>query len=363
MINVGLVGCGYWGPNLLRSFCDNPRCRVIGVAELDSQRREYIQQKFPNIPVTADYDDLFKEKTDAIVIATDPLSHYPLAKEALSRHKHVLVEKPLAMNVEEAFDLVSLARRNGRKLMVGHTFEYNAAVRELKRHIDLRTLGQPYYLSSQRLNFGIVRKNVNALWSLAPHDISILIYLLGTVPASVSARGFSFIQEGVEDIVFLTLKFPGHVIAHVHVSWLDPSKVRKISVVGSEKMIVYDDTAANKVQIYDKGIKKQNISDSLGRFEDFGTYQLIKSAGNVILPKIDFKEPLKVECDHFIDCVANGGDVLTDGINGLKVVQVLEAAQASMRSGGEEIKIKEFPRTGSRLSEMNNEKLSVTGGR
>lgn len=339
MINLGIIGCGYWGPNLLRNFYKNSNCRVVRIAELDDARLHYIHEKYPSVQTTKDYYDLLTPDIDAVVISTEPRQHFQLAKEALKHNKHVLIEKPMAQSVREAEELLVLAEEQNRKIMVGHTFEYNEAVRELKRQMDARTIGKPYYITSQRLNFGIVRKDVNALWSLAPHDISILIYVLGCMPESVSCRGFDFIQKDIEDIVFLMLKFPNDVVAHVHVSWLDPSKARRMALVGSEKMIIYDDMADSKIQIYDKGIKKQNIKDSMGRFDDFGTYQLIKTAGDCHLPKIDFQEPLKVECNHFVDSIIYDRPVLTDGPNGLRVIQVLEAAQQSMNKDGETVNI------------------------
>ncbi|MDP8212479.1 MAG: Gfo/Idh/MocA family oxidoreductase [Candidatus Zapsychrus exili] len=339
MINIGIIGCGYWGPNLLRNLSDCRDCVVKQVSELDDSRISYINKKYPDIKTTKDHKDLFCDDIDAIVIATPASTHYSLAKQVIENKKHVLVEKPLAMSTKEAEELVALSKKNNCKLMVGHTFEYNGAVQELKRQIEKGTVGKPYYFYSRRLNFGIVRKDINVLWNLAPHDISILLYLIGSMPTMVSARGYDFIQKGIEDISFVVMHFPGDIVAHIQVSWLDPSKVRKMTVVGSEKMIIYDDMADSKIQIYDKGIKKQNISDSLGPFDDFGKYQLIKSAGDVTFPKIDFVEPLKEECNHFVDCINNNKEPLTNGEDGLKVVKILEAAQESMKRNGENIKL------------------------
>lgn len=334
MVNIGLIGCGYWGPNLLRNFMDCQDATVSMVAELDNERIDYIHQKYPGIQTTRDYHDLFGDGIDAVVIATQPATHFSFSKEALEHGKHVLVEKPLAKSILEAEELVRIAKKNKLKLMVGHTFEYNEAVRELKRQIQKGTVGKPYYLYSQRLNFGIVRKDVNALWNLAPHDVSILIHLLETMPEAVSCRGYDFIQPGIDDVIFMVLHFPNNIIAHVQVSWLDPSKVRKMTVVGSDKMIIYNDMDDHKIQIYDKGIKVQNMDDSLGPYDDFGKYQLIKQAGDVSFPKIDFKEPLKAECEDFINSIINDTRPLADGENGLRVVRVLQTAQASMNLNG-----------------------------
>lgn len=334
MTNIGLIGCGYWGPNLLRGFMDCPGAAVSMVADLDQERLDYVAQKYPSVKTTKDYTDLFSDAVDAVVIATQPSTHYRFAKEALLKGKHVLVEKPLANSILEAQELITLAQERNLRLMAGHTFEYNEAVRELKRQLQSGTVGKPYYFYSQRLNFGIVRKDVNALWNLAPHDISILLYLLDMMPQSVSCRGYDFIQPGVDDIIFMVLQFPQNIIAHVQVSWLDPSKVRKLTVVGSEKMIIYNDMDERKIQIYDKGIKVQNINDSLGPYDDFGKYQLIKHAGDVSYPVIDFKEPLQEECRDFIESIRDSRPPLADGENGLRVVRVLQTAQASMNLNG-----------------------------
>jgi len=356
MTNIGIIGCGYWGPNLLRNFIQLHSCNIKAVCELDDSRLNYIHTKHPSIHTTKDYFELLTDDDiDAIVIATAPSNHYCLAKEALEHGKHVLVEKPLALNVKDAQDLVNLAAEKDLILMVGHTFEFNNAVRRLKQEIQSGTVGQPYYFYAQRLNYGIVRKDLNALWSLAPHDISILIYLLDQMPVKVSARGYDFIQKGVEDVVFMVLTFPNDVVAHIQVSWLDPNKSRRMTVVGSDKMIVYDDVADNKLKIYDKGISKDNISDSLGAYDDFSKFQLLRAAGDVSMPKIDFAEPLKLECDHFLECVQNGCQPLTDGFNGLRVVRVLEAAQSSLDQNGQDIQVKFEYRNPKRETILNSE--------
>lgn len=341
MVNIGIIGCGYWGPNLLRNFNSLSNCRVKMVAELDDSRLLYLNQKFPSVKTTKNYKDLFSSEIDAVVLATPPTTHYAMAKEALSHKKHVLVEKPLAMNSTDAQELIDLAAKNKCTLMVGHTFEFNAAVRMMKKYVQSGEVGKPYYIYSQRLNLGIIRRDVNALWNLAPHDISILLYLFEKMPVSVSARGYAFIQDKIEDLVFITLQFPDDLVAHVHVSWLDPNKVRRMTLVGSKKMVVYDDTSDAKIKIYEKGITKENINESLGRYDDFGEFQLMKSAGNVVFPKVDFIEPLSIECANFIDAITNKAKPLTDGENGLRVVRILEAAQRSLENNGQIVDIAE----------------------
>jgi predicted dehydrogenase len=339
MISLGIIGCGYWGPNLLRNFYALPDCQVKYVADPSPSSREYVQKYYPSVKAISDYREVLTSPVDGVVISTPAETHYALAKEFLIADKHVLVEKPLAMLTSEAKELVDLSEKRNRVLMVGHTFEYNAAVRYLKKAIESGQIGKIYYIYAQRLNLGIVRQDINALWSLAPHDISILLYIINKMPLAISATGRDFLQPGIEDVVFMTLYFPEDVIAHVQVSWLDPGKVRRFTIVGSERMIVYDDVSDAKIQIFDKGIKKQNLKDSLGAYDDFGKFQLIKVAGDVVFPKIDFTEPLKMECRHFVDCIVKQSTPFTDGQNGLRVVTVLEGAQRSLKQKGELIKL------------------------
>ena len=340
MVNLGLIGCGYWGPNLLRNFNQLRDVCVDTVAEMSDGRIEYVNTNYPQVRTTRRYQDILDDpKIDAVVVATPARTHYTLTKEILESDKHVLVEKPLAMSTKEALDLISLAEQNNRVLMVGHTFEYNAAVNALKKYVQNGEIGNIYYVYSQRLNLGIVRSDINAMWNLAPHDVSILIYLLGAEPMSVSARGVSYLQEGIEDVVFMALSFPNNIIAHIHVSWLDPSKVRKMTIVGDRKMIIYDDVNDAKLQIYDKGIAKKNTPKSLGDYDTFGKFQLIRRAGDILIPKIDFVEPLQVECSHFIECIEEDKKPLTDGYDGLRVVKVLEAAQISLENRGMSVEV------------------------
>ncbi|MCK4351994.1 Gfo/Idh/MocA family oxidoreductase [candidate division WOR-3 bacterium] len=341
MIKLGLIGCGHWGPNLLRNFAGLKNVYIESVCDLRNERLEYVKQNYPYLKSTTDYKELIESpKINAIVIATSASTHYNLAKEALKAGKHVLIEKPLAMYTNEAMELVKVAKQKGKVLMVGHTFLYNAAVRVLKDYIKRGELGNIYYVYSQRLNLGIVRNDINAMWNLAPHDISILLYLFDSLPISVSAKGAFYLQKDIEDIVFMTLTFSKNIIAHIHVSWLDPNKVRKMTVVGNKKMIVYDDVSENaKIQVYDKGITKKSIKTFLGEYDTFAKFQLIKRAGDVLLPKVAFAEPLKVECSHFIECIELNKKPLTDGENGVEVVKVLESAQESLKSKGREIPI------------------------
>lgn len=342
MLTIAQIGCGYWGPNLLRNFVTNKNARVKLVAEINPERLAFLNDHFPTVRVTREYRDILLDKEiSAVIVATAAQTHYQIVKEILEYGKHCFVEKPLAMTSDEGKELCALADQKGLVLMVGHTFLYNAAVRQLKELIEGGTVGETYYVYAQRLNLGIVRKDINALWNLAPHDISILMYILGQEALAVSAQGIAYLQEGIEDVAFLHLRFPGNITAHLHVSWLDPGKVRRMTVVGSKKMIIYDDVAEAKIQIYDKGIDKKQRGGSLDQFQDFGEFQLIQRAGDILFPKLSFTEPLKMETAHFLECIASNSRPLTDGFNGLAVTRVLEAADYSMKNNGITVSLKD----------------------
>jgi predicted dehydrogenase len=335
MITIGQIGCGEWGSNLLRCFSAINSARVKYVAETSLKRREQIASNYKEIRTTADCEALFNDKEiDAVVIATPASDHYRHASAALRAGKHCLVEKPLALRIEEAQELTDLARKNKRILMVGHTFLYNSAVRKLKEEIDKGALGDIYYIYAQRLNLGRLRTDINAMWNFAPHDISICLFLLNNRPEWVSAIGASYVQPSVEDVVFMTMGFANGVIVHMHISWLDPNKIRRMTVVGNKRMAVYDDIAEDKIKIFDKGIEKANISTSLGSFSDFGQFQLIHRAGDVFIPKIDFVEPLMTETRHFVDCITDNRQPVSDGNNGLLVTRILTAAAKSLAQKG-----------------------------
>jgi predicted dehydrogenase len=335
MNTIAQLGCGYWGPNLLRNFSSQPGCWVKWVAELSPQRRAYVEENYPKTKTTPNWENALNDsEVDAVIIATPASTHYELTKTALKLGKHVLVEKPLAMSTHEADELVALAAATGRILMVGHTFLYNSAVRYLKHLLNQGELGQLYYIYSQRLNLGQVRSDVNAWWNLAPHDISILLYLMdGELPISVAAQGMDYIQSGIEDVVFATLTWANQVTAHVQVSWLDPSKVRKTTLVGSRKMVVYDDVSDDKIRVLDKGVDRVPKSGERMDYDNFNNYQLFHRAGDVWLPQINFQEPLKVESAHFLECIQTGKPPLTNPQQGRDVVAVLEAAQQALKSG------------------------------
>jgi len=332
-MNVAVIGYGYWGPNLARNFHQLPEARLALVSDLDTARLAEVARLYPATTVTTDYRQaLTRPEIAAVAVATPVRSHFAIAQEALLAGKHVLVEKPLALTTAEAEALIALAERQQRTLMVGHTFEYNPAVWKIKELIAAGEIGQVYYAYANRVNLGRVQYDVNALWSIAPHDISILLYLLEVMPLAVSARGATYLSQGVEDVVFLTLAFPGNVLAHVQASWLDPSKVRRLTIVGSEKMIVYDDVDNEaKVKIYDKGVYRKGST--------YGEFQFRVHSGDIHIPRIDMTEPLRNECAHFVECVRTGQRPRTDGVCGLRVVRVLEAAQRSLEQGGANVQV------------------------
>ncbi len=328
-LRLGLIGYGYWGPNLARNFHQLPEAALVACADMDAGRLNEVGRLYPSLKQLAtDARALIENPTlDALVIATPARTHFALVKQALEAGKHVLVEKPLAMSSGEARTLIECAREQRRVLMVGHTFEYNPAVWKIRELIQEGALGKLYYFYSNRVNLGRVQTDVNALWSIAPHDISILLYLMNQMPETVAARGVSYVSQGVEDVIFALLTFPENVNAHIHASWLDPSKTRQMTIVGSEKMVVYDDVDPEaKLKIYDKGVYR--------RGDAFGEFQLRVHSGDIYIPKIDLTEPLRYECAHFLECVRENKPPRTDGENGLRVVRVLEAAQASLHQNG-----------------------------
>ena len=322
------IGCGYWGPNLVRNFSSLQNCSVKYVVDPSAERRAFVERNFPRTVALESCDRVLKDpEVKAVIIATPAGTHFALARQALDAGKHVFVEKPLTTKASEVDELNQYAVQRDLVIMVGHTFVYNSAVRYVKQLIDAGELGEIRYIYSQRLNLGRIRSDIDALWNFAPHDISIIQYWLGNPePVSVSRQGMAYMQDGIDDVVFLNLEYPGKIIANVHVSWLDPQKVRKMIIVGSRKMVVYDDIAENKISIYDKGIDRRAI---LGENMDFDSPQPLQfnyRSGDVLLPQIQFIEPLRVEAQHFADCVLNGLVPLTGASHARSVVSILERA-------------------------------------
>ena len=338
MIKLAQIGVGYWGPNLLRNFYFLKDAIVKKVIDIDPGRREYVRQNYKSVNTGEDIAEVLEDKDiDAVIIATPAGLHYEMAKRVLLSGKHCLVEKPLALRSDEARELSSIACERKLVLMVGHVFLYNTAVNDLRNRILKGDFGRIYYIYSQRLNLGKVRTDVNVLWNLVPHDVSIVIYLLGKSPVSVSAAGMSFIQKDIEDVVFMILKFEDGTVAHFHVSWLDPNKTRMMTIIGSRKMIIYDDISEYKIKIFDKGIDTEGKDKYLGEFDNFGKFQLIKRAGDIYIPKIEYAEPLKLEATHFIDCIKNRKKPRSDGENGLIVTKIIESAMQSLKDKSTEV--------------------------
>ena len=320
MTNIGLVGLGYWGPNLARNFGELADLRWL--CDLDPELREHFAERYPYARMTGDFDELLSDpELEAVVIATPAPTHYELAKRALEAGKHVLVEKPPALNAADAEDLLATAEATGLVLMPGHLLLYHPAVRAVKELIDAGELGEVFCVYSNRQNLGKIRTDENALWSLGVHDLSVILHLLEEEPTEAWAHGNAFLTPGVEDVVFCYLRFPSGKIAHMHLSWLDPHKMRKLTVVGNEKMVVFDDMEfERKVTIYEKGPWQPTHT--------YGEWQT--RTGAISSPKIPSDEPLRLECRHFLDLVAGEGDPLRAAQDGLAVVRVLEQLQASL---------------------------------
>ena len=327
-IIVAQIGCGYWGPNLLRNFSALPGCSVKYVVDSSPERRDFVERNFPRTSAVDKASTVLKDPdVDAVIVATPAGSHFNLASNALDAGKHVFVEKPLATKVSEVDELARQAHARGLVVMAGHTFVYNSAVRYVKELVDSGELGDIRYIYSQRLNLGRIRDDIDALWNFAPHDVSIIQYWLNDVePVAVRRQGMAYMQEGIDDVVFLNLEYPDKIIANVHVSWLDPQKVRKMIVVGSRKMVVYDDVADNKIAIYDKGIDRKAVLGENMDFDNPQRAQFNYRSGDILLPEIKFREPLRVEAEHFVECVRTGQAPLTGLQHARSVVSVLERA-------------------------------------
>jgi predicted dehydrogenase len=331
MLTIAQIGCGYWGPNLLRNLAVLPNARVGLVVEAAAERREYVTKNFPGVPVAVEVGRAVDDPAiEAVVIATPARTHFDLARRALRAGKHIFVEKPLAMSVREVDALAAIAREKNRVVMAGHTFLYNSAVRHLRSLVESGELGQLHYAYSQRLNLGIVRSDINVMWNLAPHDVAILCHLFGGPPQQVEARGTAFIQPGIEDVVFMDLVWPGGVRGHVHVSWLDPNKVRGLTLVGSRKMAVYDDMAKEKIMLYDKGADLVPEDRQGMPFDRPPQNRIVHRVGEMTRPALEYPEPLQVELQHFADCIRSGAEPLTGITHARQVVGVLETAQHFM---------------------------------
>ena len=330
MLNIGVIGAGYWGPNLIRNLGVSNRARVKMCADLDTGRLAHMSEVYPHVRTTQNYREILEDpEITAVAIATPVSTHYKLAMDALQARKHVFVEKPLAQSSEQCMELAQLATQRNLVLMVGHTFVYTAAVNKIRDLVQSGDLGEILYINSTRVNLGVFQPDINVIWDLAPHDLSIMNYILDARPERVAAHGRSYIRPGIEDVAFVDLEYPNRIIANIHVSWLDPCKIRRTTVVGSKKMLVYDDVSSlEKIRVYDKGVTVPPHYDS------FGEFKLSYRYGDMLAPRLDEVEPLKVECRHFLDCIEQHKRPRSSAEDGLAVVRALEASSESLRDAG-----------------------------
>ena len=335
MVNIGIVGCGYWGPNLIRNFRSIPACRVKKVCDTDAKRLAHIKLLFPDVEAVSDFDDIVNDPAiDAISIATPVRFHFEMAYKSLMHGKHTLIEKPMASSAQQCKELNDIAYKKSLTLMVGHTFIYSTAVQKIKEIVDSGELGELYYISSRRLNLGLFQKDINVAWDLAPHDISIILHIANKLPVSVNCQGKAHVNPNIEDVTNMTLNFADGFFSVIQSSWLDPNKVRELTFVGNKKMLVYNDVEPNeKLKIYDKRV------DIPPYYDTFAEFQYSYHYGDMYSPYIKMTEPLKVECEHFVDCIKTGRKPLTGGEQGLQVVQILEAAKQSLLQGGAAVEI------------------------
>jgi predicted dehydrogenase len=327
-VRVAAVGCGYWGPNVIRNLDAIDGFELCCICDADPARLAPVAARYPYVRATGNIDEIFDDPSiDAVYLATPVSTHYDLVRRALETGKHVLVEKPLATTIEQAESLGQLAAANRLTLMVGHTFVFSPPVRKVKQLVDDGQVGPIYYIETTRVNLGLFQKDVSVLWDLGPHDVSILIYWLGEVPTQVSARGRSYPGEALEDVAFVTLEFPSGILAQVQISWLAPSKLRRTSIVGRQRMVVYDDLEpVEKIKIYDRGVDRQPAS--------FGEFQLTYRSGDILSPRLDTTEPLYLECAHWLECIRTGQEPDTSARSAVEVVRVIQAAERSIRQGG-----------------------------
>lgn len=332
MIKIGVIGCGYWGPNLIRNFNNQPEAEIVAISDLDEDRLAQVGSAYPNSLKTTDYREFLSDpEIDAVVVATPMSTHYPLGSEVLEAGKHLFLEKPMATRVEDCAKLNALAASKNLHIMVGHTFLFTPAVRKIKALMDSGELGEIYYVNISRVNLGIFQPDANVVWDLAPHDVAMLNFLFQSAPVRVSATGRCYVQKkkNIEDVAFLTLEYPGGRMAHIHVSWLDPNKIRNCTFVGSRKMLVYDDVSpSEKIRVFDKGVDVQP------HYDNFGEFQLLYRSGDIFSPRIDTVEPLKIETTHFLDILQAKETSLSNGIQGALVVEVLEKACQSIKEEG-----------------------------
>jgi predicted dehydrogenase len=337
MFNIGIIGCGYWGPNLLRNFNSLEGCRIKMACDLDADRLAHMKSLYSSIETRSDYNQVINSsEIDAVVVATPVRFHYEIAKASLEAGKHVFIEKPMASSVEECMELIEIAESRKLIILVGHTFIYSPAVRKIREIVSHGDLGEIQYISARRLNLGLFQTDINVTWDLAPHDISIILYVMGKNPVSVNCHGKAHVNRNIEDVTSMVLNFENGAFATVQSSWLDPNKVREMTFVGSKRMLVYNDVEPiEKIKIYDKRVETPPHYDTFAEFHYSYHY------GDMYAPYLKQYEPLKIECQHFIDCIKSGKKPETSGYDGYRVVEILEASLESLRREGAKILIGE----------------------
>ena len=341
-MRVGLVGCGYWGPKVIRAAASQPDVEVAALIDFREDLRDALLRHYPLARSTATLGEaLAQGPLDAVIVATNPATHVEVASEAIAGGCHVMVEKPLALSAADCRELGVQARAAGLVLMAGHTFRFSPLVNHVHSLIEGGEIGEIYSIDSQRLNLGRVRRDVDAIWNFAPHDISILNFWLGGHPQAVHCHAYDYLQPGIPDLAFLVLEYE-HAVAHVHISWLHPSKVRRMTVIGSQKMVVYDDVEG-QIVVHDAGIDREHVDRSFPDFETFGEFRLIQRVGDMHIPRVQMAEPLALQCRHFVDCIQSGTEPVTDFEDAARVVEVLEAASASHTNGGARVEIRDLP--------------------
>jgi predicted dehydrogenase len=350
---VGVVGCGYWGPNLIRNFKGLPNCHLRAVCDVSQARLKHMTSLYPDVEAVTDFDDLLNGVgLDAVVVATPVKHHYTLAKASLLAGKHTLIEKPMAASAAECEELIEIATRNGLVLMIGHTFLYSAPVRKIAEIVQAGDIGEIRYINSRRLNLGLFQKDINVAWDLAPHDISIILHILGELPQTVNCQGNAHVTPGIEDVSNISLSFRHKRFATIQSSWLEPRKVRDMTIVGTRRMIVYDDLQTHeKIRIYDVRVERPPHYDTFADFHYSYHY------GDSYIPHIQQEEPLKAECQHFLDCIESGAKPLTSGHEGLELVRILEAASASLKDRGAPVSLGQSPELQSFLGRAETAKV------
>ncbi len=335
MVNVGVIGIGYWGPNMVRNFVANPKTNVLYCSDLRKERLNFVTSLYPKVKTTADYNEIIKDPAvDAVVICTPVFTHYEIARNALKSEKHVLIEKPMTSTTAEAEELINLAEQKNLKIMVDHTFLYTGAVIKIKDLIDSGKVGNLYYFNSVRVNLGLFQHDVNVIWDLAPHDISIMDFVIPHHAEAVVATGADHVGNGLEDVAYLTVYYPDNIISHIHVNWLSPVKIRQTLIGGTKKMVVWDDNdPSEKIKIYDKGIEVIKTADQV--YDTLIQYR----TGDMHCPKVPQTEALALEVDEFAECILNDAKSISDGQLGYDVVQILEASEKSIKNRGMEVKL------------------------